>query len=227
MAIASAQQGRPAQVNPLLIASGQANGATGLAFDVAILPWGEGATVLLLARDITLERSLRAALIESRQRYKDLVEAASDFAWETDAEGRFTFISSGGALGYQHAVSEALLSVDELCDVVRHVTARSQLPIIGDAGVGFGDPVHVTRAVRQFIAAGAAAIAGSTLAGGGSGGDWGGCGGSAGAAGAGSGAGAAAAAFLATFLVAFLATFLATFLLAAFFLVFFLLAAAP
>ena len=32
---------------------------------------------------------------------------------------------SGGALGYQHAVSEALLSVDELADVVRHVTARS------------------------------------------------------------------------------------------------------
>ena len=100
MAIASAQQGRPAQVSPLLVDPGEARGAAGLAFDVAILPWGEGAAVLLLARDITLERSLRAALIESRQRYKDLVEAASDFAWETDAEGRFTFVSAGGALGY-------------------------------------------------------------------------------------------------------------------------------
>ncbi|MFT6435286.1 MAG: methylisocitrate lyase [Candidatus Azotimanducaceae bacterium] len=65
---------------------------------------------------------------------------------------------SGGALGYAHAVSEALLSTDELCDVVRHVTARSNLPIIVDAGVGFGDAVHLTRAVKQFVAAGASAI---------------------------------------------------------------------
>jgi PAS domain-containing protein len=51
------------------------------------LPWISGDTALVIARDITVERSLRAALIESRQRYKDLVEASSDFAWETDAEG--------------------------------------------------------------------------------------------------------------------------------------------
>jgi diguanylate cyclase (GGDEF)-like protein/PAS domain S-box-containing protein len=102
-AIAGAQQGRPGQVNPLLLNAGGSKPGTGLAFDVAVLPWGEGTTVLLLARDITLERSLRAALIESRQRYKDLVEAASDFAWETDTEGCFTFISASGALGYSAA----------------------------------------------------------------------------------------------------------------------------
>ena len=65
---------------------------------------------------------------------------------------------SGGALGYAHAVSEALLSVDELTDVLRHVTARSDLAIIVDAGVGFGDAVHLHRAVQQFEAAGAAAV---------------------------------------------------------------------
>lgn len=127
-AIASAQQGRPAQVNPLLISPGQSNGSAGLAFDVAVLPWGEGATVLLLARDITLERSLRAALIESRQRYKDLVEAASDFAWETDAEGRFTFISAGGALGY---------SADELVGTY----ARD----LDDSGLAGGESPFTTR----------------------------------------------------------------------------------
>ena len=41
---------------------------------------------------------------------------------------------SGGALGYQHAVSEALLSVDELADVVRHVTARSSLRCASHCG---------------------------------------------------------------------------------------------
>ena len=65
---------------------------------------------------------------------------------------------SGGALGYAHAVSEALLTIDELSDVVRHVNARSNLDIIVDGGVGFGDPVHLMRAVRDFEAAGASAI---------------------------------------------------------------------
>ncbi len=56
--------------------------------------------LLLLGRDITLERRLRQTLTESRQRYKDLVEISSDFAWETDQEGRFVFVSQRGALGF-------------------------------------------------------------------------------------------------------------------------------
>ncbi len=56
--------------------------------------------VLLLGRDVTLERNLRSALVESRQRYKDLVEISSDFAWETGPDGRFVFVSPKGALGY-------------------------------------------------------------------------------------------------------------------------------
>ncbi len=102
-AIGAALAGRAAQVTPLVLPSGDDGRALGLAFDVVVLPWCDGAAALLLGRDITLERSLRSALIESRQRYKDLVEAACDFAWETDAEGRFTFVSAQGALGYSAA----------------------------------------------------------------------------------------------------------------------------
>ncbi|HUB97174.1 MAG TPA: sensor domain-containing diguanylate cyclase [Stellaceae bacterium] len=46
------------------------------------------------------DRALRQALAESRQRYKDLVEISSDFAWETDASERFSFVSPRGALGW-------------------------------------------------------------------------------------------------------------------------------
>jgi diguanylate cyclase (GGDEF)-like protein/PAS domain S-box-containing protein len=46
------------------------------------------------------DRRLQSALIESRQRYKDLVDIAGDFAWETDAEGILVFVSPRGALGY-------------------------------------------------------------------------------------------------------------------------------
>ena len=65
---------------------------------------------------------------------------------------------SGGALGYAHAVSEALLTLSELADTVGHVAVRSGVAVIADGGVGFGDAVHVTRTVAAVEAAGAAAI---------------------------------------------------------------------
>ena len=71
----------------------------------AAVPLPDGG-VLLLGRDATLERQLRQTLTESRQRYKDLVEASSDFAWETGADGRFVFVTPKGALGY---VANALI----------------------------------------------------------------------------------------------------------------------
>lgn len=55
---------------------------------------------LLLARDMTMEKNLRTALTDSRQRYKDLVEVSSDFTWETGKDGRFVFVTPKGALGY-------------------------------------------------------------------------------------------------------------------------------
>jgi len=115
-AINSALSGQAAQINPLLLAPEDGKRTVGLAYDVAVLPWGSGTAALLLGRDITLERSLRAALIESRQRYKDLVEASSDFAWETDASGRFIFVSAQGALGYSAGELVSAQSLDLLVD---------------------------------------------------------------------------------------------------------------
>lgn len=65
---------------------------------------------------------------------------------------------SGGALGYSYAVSEALLTHTEIADVTRKLTQRSALGIIVDGGVGFGDAVHLTRAICEFEAAGACAV---------------------------------------------------------------------
>src|SRR5262245_58032998 len=48
-----------------------------------------------------LDVTMRAALIESRQRMKELLELSCDFAWETDANGLFSFVTSGGALGHE------------------------------------------------------------------------------------------------------------------------------
>ncbi len=71
-----------------------------LVFDVIALGAEPPMSAILLCREVTFDENLRKALTDSRRRYKDLVEVSSDFAWETDAEGRFAFVSPRGALGY-------------------------------------------------------------------------------------------------------------------------------
>lgn len=65
---------------------------------------------------------------------------------------------SGGALGFQYAVSEALLTAADVADVARRITRRSDLAVVVDGGVGFGDPVHVARAVWELEESGAVAV---------------------------------------------------------------------
>ncbi len=67
--------------------------------DLTLLPF-EGDHVAVLGRDATLEDNLTNALVASRQMFKELVACSSDFAWETDANGAFSFISPRGALGF-------------------------------------------------------------------------------------------------------------------------------
>lgn len=69
------------------------------AFDLSVLPLMDGG-ILVVGREVTLHHNLRAALVESRQRYKDFVEISSDFAWETGPDGSFVFVSPRGALGF-------------------------------------------------------------------------------------------------------------------------------
>ncbi len=73
--------------------------ADGHVFDLTLFPL-VGGGVFALARDLTFERNLHNALVESRSRYKDIVACSSDFAWETGPDGRFVFVSPKGALGY-------------------------------------------------------------------------------------------------------------------------------
>lgn len=47
------------------------------------------------------DRALIDALVESRRRFKEIVEVSGDFAWETDADGAFVFVSPGLTLGYR------------------------------------------------------------------------------------------------------------------------------
>lgn len=68
---------------------------------VPIRGGGDGADgLIVLGRDVTLQENLRQVLVESRGRFKDLVECSTDFVWETDKAGRFVYVTPRGALGY-------------------------------------------------------------------------------------------------------------------------------
>ncbi len=56
--------------------------------------------VFLFGRETTIENNLTNALVESRQMFKDLVSCSTDFAWETDNNGNFIYVSPKGILGY-------------------------------------------------------------------------------------------------------------------------------
>lgn len=83
---------------PALVPFGEGDGRQQI--EVTTFALDGGTAALVLARDATLERNLQSALIESRQRFRDLVEISSDFAWEVGQDGRFVFVSPKGALGY-------------------------------------------------------------------------------------------------------------------------------
>jgi len=67
------------------------------------------ASAFCFMRDLTLDYSLRRALVDSRRRYRDFVEISSDFTWETGADRRFSYVTPHGALGYS---ADDLLSAE-------------------------------------------------------------------------------------------------------------------
>src|SRR5205807_4431155 len=65
---------------------------------------------------------------------------------------------SGGTLGWVKCVTEANLTLPEMAEVAVDIRAACKLPIVLDAGGGWGDPVHVHRTIALAEAAGFAAI---------------------------------------------------------------------
>lgn len=96
----SALAGATAQIHPLLLPDSASGQEIARAYDLVILPWVEGTAALLLGRDITLERTLRASLVEAHDRFKSLVELAADFAWECGSDGCFSYLSKERILGF-------------------------------------------------------------------------------------------------------------------------------
>jgi len=64
----------------------------------------------------------------------------------------------GYQLGAHYVTSEPLLTLTELATTTRYVTAAVGIPVIVDAGAGYGEPLHVMRCVKELERAGAAGL---------------------------------------------------------------------
>jgi 2-methylisocitrate lyase-like PEP mutase family enzyme len=61
---------------------------------------------------------------------------------------------TGGSL----AVTEPLLTMTEQVDVAEAVASSIDIPVVADAGAGFGEPLHTMRTIREFIRTGIAGV---------------------------------------------------------------------
>lgn len=73
-------------------------GAGVLIFKAFAHPGPAGTLVLL--HDVTVERDLINAMADSRSRFSDFVRCSADFAWETNVQGQFAYVSPKGAMGF-------------------------------------------------------------------------------------------------------------------------------
>lgn len=64
----------------------------------------------------------------------------------------------GFAIGAQTAITEPLLSLTEMADAAGRVAQTVQVPVLCDAGAGFGQAIHVARTIQEFERAGLAGV---------------------------------------------------------------------
>jgi methylisocitrate lyase len=71
----------------------------------------------------------------------------------------FRALSLGGyAMGAHRAVTEPLLSLEDVAQLMRNIRAVTRLPVMVDAGAGWGEPIHVAHTVRVLEQAGASSL---------------------------------------------------------------------
>jgi len=75
-----------------------------------------------------------------------------------EAAGCPLVYTGGYVTGASRAITEPLLTMDEQVRVAGEVARAVAVPLLADAGAGFGEPLHTMRTVREFAAAGVAGV---------------------------------------------------------------------
>ena len=75
-----------------------------------------------------------------------------------EAMGTPLVYTGGYVSGASRAITEPLLTMDEQVRIAGEVARAVGVPLIADAGAGFGEPLHTMRTVREFATAGVAGV---------------------------------------------------------------------
>src|ERR1700745_3230622 len=75
-----------------------------------------------------------------------------------EAMGVPVVYTGGYVTGASRMITEPLLTMGEQLRVAGEVARAVQVPLVADAGAGFGEPLHTMRTVREFAVAGVAGI---------------------------------------------------------------------
>jgi 2-methylisocitrate lyase-like PEP mutase family enzyme len=107
-------------------------------------------------------RELKLAKFNELMRGNDLVVAplalSPIMARLAEDAGFQALYMSGGSLGWLKCVTEANITLPEMAGIAIDMRSVCKLPIVLDAGGGWGDPMHVHRTMGLAEAAGFAAI---------------------------------------------------------------------
>ena len=105
--------------------------------------------------------SLRKQLRERLQRGETIVApgAYDPISARVVQSLGFPAVYTGGYITGAHTtITEPLLSLTDQVEVAAKVARAVNLPVLADAGTGFGDPLHIMRCVHEFEQAGIAGI---------------------------------------------------------------------
>jgi 2-methylisocitrate lyase-like PEP mutase family enzyme len=75
-----------------------------------------------------------------------------------EAAGFKTIYNGGFVTGGMTAISEPLLTMTEQISVAANIANTVKIPVVMDAGAGWGEPLHTMRTVRECIRAGIAGV---------------------------------------------------------------------
>lgn len=111
-----------------------------------------------MAQNVATAASKMRALLNGPEMIR-AVNVYDAFSARVAQDAGFKAIGLGGfQLGAQRCVTEPTLTMTEVIDSARLITQAVSIPLKVDCGAGFGEPVHVTRTVREAEAAGIACI---------------------------------------------------------------------
>ncbi len=117
-------------------------------------------TVTSRRKDLPMQRaSTRLRALLKKRKFLELPSAHDPLTARLAESLGFESVYNGGFVtGGSTAISEPLLTMSEQIRVASDMANAVKIPVVMDAGAGWGEPLHTMRTVRECVRAGIAGI---------------------------------------------------------------------